>query len=231
MNMKKGIIGIFVPNTSSKARSLLKSSISRIPLGFSNFPMGRNKILLCLIFVLLIPVVSSSQDDGVECSQAVVVNFNYDNGVIKYKDKVIKCGYAPDRALQPGEGYIAEMIDINNEVVYSFKFEVPLKVNFDSVDPLIKSLSGGYIELNETDFALIFPYYDEVKSIVVYNPRKYRILEVPLIEERLFFKRRSFWWVLVLAVLVIGAYLKYKQIKKKKRDIILQQQRAQYYRR
>ena len=69
--------------------------------------------------------------------------------------------------------------------------------------------------LNETDFALIFPYYDNAKSIIIYNERDYKIATIPLIEEQ-FTQKRTFWWVLILAVLllVIG-YMLYKHYKNK----------------
>src|SRR3989339_408423 len=168
--------------------------------------------LLFLVFVFLAPLVVGE----VECSRVYVANFNYDGGIITYKDKVMKCGYFPDRKLQPDEGYEAQIISMNDEVLYSFRFEVPLKVNIDLSDPIVKSLSGGILILNETDFALIFPYYDKARSIVIYNPRQYRVLEVPLIEEQ-FAQGRSFWWILILTLLLIIGYVAYRHYRNKKR--------------
>lgn len=89
--------------------------------------------LLLLLLILALPVAIAE----VECSKALVAKFNYDNGIITYKDKVIKCGYAPDRRIQPEEGYIAEVVSIDDKVLYSFKFEIPLKINLDSSNPLL----------------------------------------------------------------------------------------------
>jgi len=162
------------------------------------------KKLLLLMFALLLPIVMAE-----ECSRVFVVNFNYDNGIVAYKDKVMKCGYAPDRSIQPVEGYTAEMISIDDEVLYSFKFNIPLRFNFDFSDPIMKSLSGGMLILNETDFALIFPYYDKVKSIIIYNPREYEVVTIPLIEEQ-FIQRRSFWWVFWIVLLLVVSYIAYR---------------------
>ena len=141
-----------------------------------------NPKLILLIIILITPFVFAE----VECSKVLIVKFNYDNGLIAYKDKVIKCGYAPDRKIQPEYGYKAEILSVNNEPLYSFKFEIPLNLYLDISDPLVKSLSGGLLILNETDFALIFPYYDTAKSMVIYNEREYNILIVPLTEEIIF---------------------------------------------
>ena len=168
--------------------------------------------LLLLIFIFLMPVVSAE----LESSKVFVVNFNYDNGLVTYKDKVIKSGYFPDRKIQPEEGYRAEVISIDNIPLYSFRFNIPLKLNVDVSNPVTKNLSGGIVMLNETDFALIFPYYDEAKSIVVYNPREYQVLTVPLIEEQFFMEEKSFWWVLLLVVVaLIAIYAIYKHYKKR----------------
>lgn len=170
------------------------------------------KRLLLLLFIIAIPLVTAE----VECNKVLVVKFNYNSGIIAYKDKIIKCGYAPDRKIQPIEGYKAEIISKDNKQLYSFRFEIPLKLNFDLSDPIIKSLSGGLLILNETDFALIFPYYDEAKSIIVYNPRKYEILSIPLIEEQFIQKRNFLWlWILVLALFILICIM-YRKIYNKK---------------
>ncbi|MBU0628691.1 MAG: hypothetical protein KKC75_05845 [Nanoarchaeota archaeon] len=170
------------------------------------------KIKMFLILLLIIPAVFAE----VECSKVWVVNFAYDNGLITPKEKELKCGYAPDRTIQPDEGYTAEIVSMDDETLYSFNFQIPLKFNFDLSDPLLKGLSGGMLILNETDFALIFPYYDQAKNIVIYNPRKYKVANVPLVEEQ-FIQKKSFWWLLflILALLIIG-YIGYRYYKKRK---------------
>ena len=165
------------------------------------------------MLLILLPIATAEA----ECNKVVVANFNYNEGVITYKDRVIKCGYAPDRRLQPSEGYTAEVLSTDNRALYSFKFDVPLKINIDFSDPVVKSLSGGMIILNTTDFALILPYDDEAKSIVVYNPRMYEVLSVPLIEEQ-FVQKKSFLGVLLLILLlVILVYILYRHYKSKGR--------------
>ena len=166
--------------------------------------------VFALMLIILMPFVFGE----VECSKVSVVNFNYDNGVITYKDRVIKCGYAPDRVIQPKGGYKAEVVSMNDEVLHSFVFEIPLDVNFDMSDPLVKSLSGGMMILNETDFALIFPYYDEAKSITIYNPRGYEVLPIPLIEEKFIQKKSNLWWLLLIVLLLISGYMVYRHFRK-----------------
>ncbi len=167
--------------------------------------------LLVLMLIFLVPFAFAE----VECSKVLVAKFNYDNGVIRYGDKVIKCGYAPDRVIQPEEGYRADMLSRDDKVLYSFRFDVPLKINFDLSDPLMKSLSGGMLILNETDFALIFPYYDDAKSIIIYNPRGYEVLPVPLIEEQFIQKRSSLWFLVLIVLLLTSGYVIYRHYRKR----------------
>lgn len=155
--------------------------------------------LLLLIILLLIPAVIAE----IECSKVYVVKFNYNNGLITYKDKVIKCGYAPDNKIQPEEGYRADIISEDNNLLYSFKFEIPLRISFDLTDPVLKTMSGGMLILNETDFALVFPYYDNAGNIIIYNPREYKILSVPLAEEH-FVQAKPLWLFLILLLLMLA---------------------------
>ena len=169
------------------------------------------QIIITTILSILIIQIASAE---VECSKVFVVKFNYDNGYITYKDKIIKCGYSPDRLIQPLEGYRAELISIDNKPLYSFKFDIPLITNFDISDPIVKSLSGGMVVLNETDFALIFPYYDKVKSIRIYNPRDYEVATIPLIEEQFTQKKSTLWFLILIILLLMASYIVYQHYRK-----------------
>lgn len=164
------------------------------------------RTVLFLVFILLMPIVAAGR--------VFVVKFNYDDGLITYKDKVIKYGYAPDRRIQPLEGYRAEMVSIDDNVLYSFKFDIPLRLNVDLSDSE-KALSGGMLILNETDFALVFPYYDRAKSIVIYNPRGYDVLIIPLIEEQFMQQKSSLWFLVLIVLLLIVGYMIYKHYRNK----------------
>ncbi len=167
-------------------------------------------IITSTLFVnLILPIVSAE----VECNKVLIVDFNYNQGIIDYKDKIIKCGYSPDSIIQPEEGYTAQLISIDNELLYSSKFEIPLKLNVDLSNAATKSLSGGIVILNETEFALIFPYCDKARSIVLLNPKKYEILTIPLIEYQLI-QKRSFWWILGL-ILILFAFI-YRVYRRRK---------------
>ena len=167
------------------------------------------KWYLLLLFIL-IPVVTAQ-----ESSSVMLVNLHYDNGIITYNDRVIKCGYAPDYKIQPGEGYTAELISVDNKKLFSFTFEVPLKVTSEISDPTFKTISGGIVKLTTTDFTLSFPHFDDAKEVAIYNPRKFKVLSVPLIEEQFTKKPFNYWWLVILLLLaLILIYAIHRHLKK-----------------
>lgn len=165
--------------------------------------------LLFIALLLLVPFVAGE----VECSKVLVAKFNYDDGRLTYRDKVVKCGYAPDYILQPEDGLKAELVSTDGKVISSFRFRIPLDYYFDLSDPLLKTMSGGIQRLNQTDFALIFPYKDDARAIVLYNSRNFVLLDVPLVEER-FIQKKSSWWLLLIVLLVIISLIIYSHHKK-----------------
>ncbi|MCK4521354.1 MAG: hypothetical protein KAU20_02185 [Nanoarchaeota archaeon] len=124
-------------------------------------------ICLAMFFVLI---------SSVYAEQVYIVNFNYDNGLIMIKDKIVKQGYYPDRKLQPEEGYKCSIMDHNKNELYSFIFDLPIKIYTDGFDNLTDKVTGGVIRLNQTDFAFIIPYFEEAGMIKCYNTGGYEIV-------------------------------------------------------
>jgi hypothetical protein len=167
--------------------------------------MKRIMLLFWIILLLIICIAFA------DCDRVIIVNFNYDNQLITYKGQAAKCGFYPDRRLQPSSGYRAEMVG-EEGVQYSFRFDIPLKLYVDASDPSTKELSGGIILLNQTDFALIFPYLD-AKEIVIYNPRGYEVERVPL-EAELFAKEKGAYWIILFFILLaLAIYLVFRHYR------------------
>lgn len=158
------------------------------------------QLFLLIMLLLAIPLMPAAPQAG----KVLIVDLHYDNGFITFKDKIIKCGYSPDYVLQPDEGYLAELRSIEGETLASFTFDIPLTVSVDIGDPLFKTLSGGQFKLNETDFVLMFPHFDNAKEVIVYNAGKEKVLGINLINEQLFRRKSSYWWVVVLLLLISG---------------------------
>ncbi len=125
------------------------------------------KAKLVLLFIVILVLASSAYAFG----RIFVISLNYNQGEFSINDKLLKYGYYPDNKIQPDDGYyVCEIISDKDELLYSFKFEVPLRIYLDSSAEVTKRLSGGYILLDKVDFALILPYFDNAKEIRIYKP-------------------------------------------------------------
>lgn len=70
-----------------------------------------------------------------------------------------------------GQGlYSADVLDYRENVLNSTFFEVPNTILYDNVNDNGTIVSGGTLELNETDFAINVPYYKNASEIVIYGP-------------------------------------------------------------
>lgn len=179
------------------------------------------KIILMILLVVL-PIAIA-----LESTKVYIVDLSYRDGKLMVNDEIIiKYGYAPDRILQPLEGYKVEIVSFDNDVLYTFKFDVPLKEYVDISDNVTKQITGGVIKLTETDFALIMPYYDDAKEIIFYDELNNDVASVDIKEEKKekeeeYEEGRNIWiWVFeffVLLILIV-LYVLHKRKEKKEEE-------------
>jgi hypothetical protein len=161
-----------------------------------------NKTIL-LVLILLFSVEALAQE-------VMVLDLHYDDGFITMKDKTILLGYYPDRNFQPSIGYRLEVVSFDDTNLYSFRFKLPLD---EFLDYNTDKLQGGVIRVNETDFSLIVPYFDDAKEINFYNERNYKVAEVNLVDERFAPKGVVFLVYVIVILLIIGLILLIKKRK------------------
>ncbi len=153
------------------------------------------------IYIMMFLILISS----VYADKVSIFNFNYNDGEIILKEQLIKEGYYPDRNIQVKEGYSCRLVDKNNNNLYSFRFELPMKLYTDVIDD--NKVVGDVIILNETDFSFITPYFPESSNIVCSNPRGYEILNeqtthITLSYEK-YNKRLWFYGIVGLVLLLV----------------------------
>ncbi len=172
------------------------------------------KKTILIMLLMILPIVFA-----LESTKVYIVDLSYRDGELIINDKIIKYGYAPDRKLQPLEGYKAEIISLGHDVLYSFKFEIPLKEYVDVSDNVTQQISGGLIKLSENDFALILPYYDNAKEIVFYDEDNEEIASVHVEEEEKEEEQHNYWiWVLEFLILLVLVILFVRHKMKEKRE-------------
>lgn len=139
-------------------------------------------------------------------NKVFIVDLNYKDGVITIDDIMTKAGYYPDRKLQPEGGYTLELMSEEGSL-YSFNFQVPLKIYTDVIED-DGEISGGVVVLSETNFALVLPYFDDAKEIRIYDTNNKEILSkavVPAFGERTTLKY-VFGFVIIFIVLFLFFY-------------------------
>ena len=101
----------------------------------------KKAILITLLMILPITI-------ALESTKVYIIDLSYKDGELIINDKIIKYGYAPDRALQPLEGYRAEIISFDNNILYTFKFKIPLSEYTDLSNNITNELYGGLNKKN-----------------------------------------------------------------------------------
>lgn len=158
--------------------------------------MKVNKKLLLILAVLLSAAMAKAQQE------VVVLGLHYEDGLITVKDKTVQLGYYPDRNVQPELGHRLEVVSFDGEKLYSFRFKLPIDVFTDYSEG--DELKGGLIRLNETDFALVIPYFEDAKEVRFYNERNYPVSTVTLAEEQMAPKEAVLFGYAVIGLIIAG---------------------------
>ena len=158
----------------------------------------KNKIKLTLTTIILLILISIA---AAQTGKVLILNLDYDDGKITFKDKIIKIGYSPDMKIQPEEGYRLDVVSREDTLLYSFKFEVPLDVYVDAASADGKEMSGGLIRLDKADFALAIPYFEDAKEIKIYDERDTQQLGINVEEKAQ--KRSKLWIIMPIAAFIL----------------------------
>lgn len=128
------------------------------------------KFAMLFILLFIITNANALQVPG----KIFLLKLSYDNGSLNSIDVLVKDGFAPDRKLQPEQGWTAEVVSFKGDILESFKFQVPNTLFL--APPLEGQQPGGPIVLDKVNFTLMIQYYNDAKSIEVYNETMAKIL-------------------------------------------------------
>ena len=179
--------------------------------------IAKMKKVILVMLLMVLPIVIA-----LESTKVYIIDLSYKDGKLVINDKIVKYGYAPDYKLQPLEGYRAEIVSVDESILYFFKFEIPLKEYVDVSDNE-SVIAGGLIKLSETDFALILPYYDNAKEIVFYDEANNKAASVDVKEEKKEEKKEeektNIWiWALEFFILLVLIVLFVRHKMREKRE-------------
>jgi len=131
-----------------------------------------------LFFALaLITILSASYT--AQNTDVYVLNINYNKGNLSLINIHLEQGYMPDME-QPETGYRCEVISLSDEVLYSFRFVIPNTVS--PPPPRPGEEPTGAIYLDNVNFTLILPYFEEGKLINIYDPKDTLLFSIDISE-------------------------------------------------
>jgi hypothetical protein len=143
--------------------------------------MVRNKIIISLIITVLLSISSAYAVSNLVYS----LTLNYDGRTLTNEGLRLIEGSAPERLNQPETGFTAKIIDFKGNVLYSFKFLIETMPIREAPRDIF-SENGTQIAIpNETQqipvktkVVLVMPYFENAKSIDIYNENNQLLLSV-----------------------------------------------------
>ena len=101
------------------------------------------------------------------------ITLEYNEGAIEVKSysigfsekEIDNLYYGPYHKLT----YNSKVLDINGITLEEIPFTIPNVVFYDNYDNVTGELSGGVREVNQVEFVIKIPYYENAKEIVIYD--------------------------------------------------------------
>ena len=121
------------------------------------------KLILVLILLSTIFLVSAQTD----FNKYYQLDLDYNNGEISLINHEI---YFSDTEVDNYFGFYSAIVnDAENNSLDVVLFDVPNKILYDEVDENGTIVSGGEAELEDVDFTIYVPYYENASLIKIYN--------------------------------------------------------------
>jgi len=158
---------------------------------------------LIILFLILISSVFAQQGN------VYILGLHYEDNDLLITNVLHKPGFFPDRKLQLETGNTLDMISLDDEVLYSFKFGIPNKVYTDVINE--GEIEGGLIILNETDFALVLPYFDNLKEIRISGLNDEELVSHNFQAPALSPNNRFVFSLLIVLALIVAVVLIYRK--------------------
>jgi hypothetical protein len=145
------------------------------------------KTYALIIAVLLSSFASAAQQD------VFVLNLKYDKGAISSEQLLVIKGFFNKPVNQPQDGYKLKIFSLDDEILHSQQFNFPLET-FYGTRPEWFDQEGNQIYLpteketfvikDEANIELLTPYFEQAKSINIYDNNNNLALEIIVNEGR-----------------------------------------------
>ena len=145
----------------------------------------KKKTYLILLFAIILGTMFfTGRLLAEDYSYILALKYSTKSGALDLKYLRLTSGTSPDRKVQPEQGFRADIVSFNNNVLYSFRFEEPRKYFvpprdwFDSKTGEQIYVPEGEPKVEEIDFTLVIPYFPDASSIKFFNSSNNLILDV-----------------------------------------------------
>jgi hypothetical protein len=132
------------------------------------------RINFILILIVLMGGISFAEENKI-----YFIELGFDNGEINLVDVSLKQGAGPNLNSQK-EQYTAKIISLNDEKIYSYEFKITTTLN---IPPAMEGEENFQaIELTETTYSLVLPYFIKGEFINIYDSENELVLEINIKE-------------------------------------------------
>lgn len=129
------------------------------------------KIVFSLIFLIMISFAGA-----LTFEEYYKIDLNYNKGDfnllsldIEFSDTVIENNFG---------FYSAEVLSFENQTLNLTSFYVSNEILYDEVDENGTIVGGGLLELNDFNFTIYVPYYENANEIIIYNENRTEKLRI-----------------------------------------------------
>lgn len=116
----------------------------------------------------LMPLLSFAADGS---GKVYFLSIDYDGKGLSLAEVSLVKRAAADYLNQSESGYRADVLSIDNRILYSFRFAFPDTMCTDEFDENGKIISGSCVKKENGNFSLEIPYFPNGKAVLITDPR------------------------------------------------------------
>jgi len=180
-----------------------------------------NKIWMSILFVIFATFISIIV--FATPSTVRVINFHYENingkEIVAVTNSGTVLGYYPDYNFQPDHGYMLKIVDNSNNALFSVKMPPPSEIYVHEYNG--KNITGGLVILNQTDFSMVLPTFQNESKIVILNSNNQNVMDYTIPEQKTQESGKTSvpFGLIIAFVLILAVFVLASRLRKKKKEI------------
>ena len=123
------------------------------------------------------PPVSAKELSAPLPQESYVLDINYNKGQLKSQEVYLSPAQSPDRKAIAKIDYVAKIVSLEGKEIYAFKFEMP-RLLYPAPPRSPNETTYSPIVLDNINQTLIAPYFENAKSVEIYNLQNQRVLSI-----------------------------------------------------